>query len=172
MTLQHVLQALYQHGGYDILDIRTPTQVDRFGKVPACARAQEGGYSICVPYKTSRRWFEDGKMQEEEEPNEDFLYDVEDQFDKDAKIMVMDFDGQTAIEALELLDDNGFTNIVGVQGGFKKWFKAWDTKLKRRNLGEYQEHSWGEGECSTGIHASGAGFANQDAQSGDFWKSW
>jgi rhodanese-related sulfurtransferase len=167
------VQALYGHGGYIILDIRTPSQLDRFGKVPKVKRAVEGGYAVDVPYKLSKRRFEDGKSTETESDNPDFLAEVNQKFkNKDTKLLVLDFDGSHAIEALEALFENGFENIVGIQGGYKKWFKTWDNTLKRRNLGEYQEHSWGQGETSCGIHASGAGFENQDAASRDFWSGF
>ena len=48
-----------------------------------------------------------------------------------------------------------------------------DFNLRRRNFGEYQENyssgdQLGMGD-SCGVHASGAGFENQDRLSGDFW---
>lgn len=166
------MQALYDHGGYTILDIRTTAEVNRFGAVPNARRAKEGGTTVNIPFKNSKTWFEDGEQKTETSDNPDFLDQVSDQFDKDDKLLVLDFDGQAAIDALETLYENGFEQIVGIQGGYKTWFKTWDNKLKRRNLGEYQEHSWGDGRDSCGIHASGAGFENGDAQSKDFWSSF
>jgi rhodanese-related sulfurtransferase len=130
--------------------------------------------SVCIPYQFANRRFVDGEQVVELEPNTYFMEDVREVFpDKDINLLVMDFDGQSsAIDALEQLYEDGYENIVGVQGGYRNWFKTWDNKLKRRNLGEYQEHSWGQGETSCGIHASGAGFENQDAQSADFWKTF
>jgi rhodanese-related sulfurtransferase len=163
---------LYSHGGYTLLDIRTDVEVDKYGKVPV-SRAPEGGYAVCIPFALSSKRFEDGVVKVETSPNPDFLLEVEQSFPKETKLIVMDFDGQVyAMEALEMLFEAGYENIVGLQGGYRNWFRTWDNKLKRRNLGEYQEHSWGEGETSCGIHASGAGFENQDAQSADFWKGF
>ena len=167
------VQALYAHGGYNILDIRTKAQQDQFGQVPNHQRTRQGGKAIHVPYKTTRKYFEDGKQQVETQDNPDFWDIVDRKFQKDSPILVMDWDGATyGIEVLEGLDEEGFENIVGIKGGYKAWFKTWDQKLRRRNLGEYQEHGWGEGRDSTGIHASGAGFTNQDRASGDFWENW
>lgn len=166
-----LLQALYSHGGYVILDIRTNIEVDKYGMMPN-DRTSAG--SVCIPFFDAKRKFENGRSVEEKTENPFFLEDVIYEFpDKDENILVMDFDGNSgAVEALDLLFDEGYENIVGMQGGYKDWFRTWDNKMKRRNMGEYQEHSWGDGETSCGIHASGAGFANQDAQSADFWKSF
>ena len=168
------MQALYSHGGYQILDIRSQVEVDKYGKVPPSPnRPPSGGSTVCVPYTNSRKWFEDGQVQVETTPNPDFINEVQSRFRPESKLIVMDFDGQShALDALDELYDAGFEEIVGLQGGYRNWFRTWDNKLKRRNLGEYQEHSWGEGETSCGIHASGAGFENQDAQSADFWNSF
>ena len=166
------MQALYDHGGYTMLDIRTSDEVNRFGQIPTARRAREGGVSVRVPFKNVKKRFEDGKQQIETSDNPDFLDQVAAKFSKDTKLLILDFDGQAAIDALEALYEKGFDQIVGIQGGYKMWFKTWDNKLKRRNLGEYQEHSWGEGRDSLGIHASGAGFENGDAQSKDFWSSF
>eukprot|EP01025_Chloroclados_australasicus_P061092 TRINITY_DN7959_c0_g1_i3.p1 TRINITY_DN7959_c0_g1~~TRINITY_DN7959_c0_g1_i3.p1 ORF type:complete len:222 (+),score=40.10 TRINITY_DN7959_c0_g1_i3:48-668(+) len=164
-------RVLYSHGGYTILDIRNNNEIDKYGKVP---RDPRGGSSVCIPYQNARRWFEDGQVQTELTDNPDFLAEVEDTFPKDALLIVMDFDGQTcAMDALDQLFDAGYENIVGLQGGYRNWFRTWDNKLKRRVMGgEYSEHHWGEGETSCGIHASGAGFENQDAASADFWSSF
>lgn len=165
-------RVLYSHGGYTILDIRSEVEVDKYGKIPV-SRAPEGGKAVCVPFQLSRKWFENGAVQVETSANPDFISEVQGRFAPDAKLIVMDFDGQdNALDALDMLFDNGYEEIVGLQGGYRNWFRTWDNKLKRRNLGEYQEHSWGEGETSCGIHASGAGFENQDAQSADFWNNF
>lgn len=154
-----------------ILDIRNNIEVEKYGKMPN-DRTSAG--SVCIPFKLAKKRFEDGQVKLTEEDNPYFLEDVEFEFpDKSSKLIVMDFDGHScAMDALELLYEAGYEEIVGLQGGYKAWFKTWDNKLKRRNMGEYQEHSWGDGETSCGIHASGAGFANQDAQSADFWKDF
>lgn len=166
-----VLQALYSHGGYVILDIRTNIEVDKYGMMPN-DRTSAG--SVCIPFFDAKRTFQNGQSVEEKTENQYFMEDVEYEFpDKEELIMVMDFDGNSgAVEALDMLFDAGYENVVGMQGGYKDWFRTWDNKMKRRNMGEYQEHSWGEGGASCGIHASGAGFSNQDAQSADFWKSF
>ena len=54
------------------------------------------------------------------------------------------------------------TNIAGLKGGYYAWFRVFDNKLNRRNLGEYQEEMLGAGD-SGGIHASGAGFERSDS---------
>lgn len=73
-------------------------------------------------------------------------------------------DGQAySIDALMALEEAGYTNLVGIAGGYYEWFRYFDNKMVRRNLGEYQEKYDGEGESSCGIHASGAGFERVDA---------
>jgi rhodanese-related sulfurtransferase len=51
----------------------------------------------------------------------------------DAKILVACSDGRAySMEALEALDEMGYTNLVGLKGGYYAWFKVFDNKLNRR----------------------------------------
>lgn len=155
------MQCLYSKGGYIWFDVRHNVDIDRFGKVRD---------AICVPFLNAKKQFVDGETKVSTSPNADFLAAVQKKFPKkDVKLLVGDMKGECAIDALEMLDGVGYTNIVGLQGGYLAWMKTWDNKLLRRNLGEYQEDPYGEGGASCGIHASGAGFKNQDAASADFW---
>lgn len=97
-----LLQALYSHGNYAILDIRNNIEVEKYGKIPN-DRTSAG--SVCIPYKVAKKRFEDGQVKVEEEDNPYFLEDVEYEFpDKSTKLIIMDFDGSdTAMEALDTL---------------------------------------------------------------------
>lgn len=67
-----------------------------------------------------------------------------------------------SLDALEALDEAGYTNLAGLKGGYYAWFRVFDNKLNRRVFGEYQENYTHDGD-STGIHGSGAGFDRVDA---------
>eukprot|EP00951_Prasinocladus_malaysianus_P032406 scaffold315525_cov37-Prasinocladus_malaysianus.AAC.1 len=134
--------------------------------------------AIHVPYVKEKKRFVDGKMEIDSTPNEQWLDQVKQKIpNKEQKLIVVDLDGRTnAIDCLETLFEEGYENIVGLKGGFKTWFRTFDNKLRRRVFGEYAENyssydRLGSGD-SGGIHASGAGFANQDRLSGDFWDNF
>lgn len=80
----------------------------------------------------------------------------------DHPLLVACSDGRTySIDALMALEEAGYTNIVGLRGGFYSWFSVWDNKLGRRRTGEYAETYTHDGD-SCGIHSSGAGFEKMD----------
>ena len=81
---------------------------------------------------------------------------------KEHKILIGCSDGSTySIDALEALDEAGYTNIVGLRGGYYAWHDRWDNKLRRRTNGEAVEVYSADGD-SCGIHSSGAGFERVD----------
>lgn len=67
-------------------------------------------------------------------PNEKFQEQIAKRFpDKAAKILVACSDGRSySMEALETLDEMGYTNLVGLKGGYYAWFRVFDNKLNRR----------------------------------------
>lgn len=66
--------------------------------------------------------------------NEKFEDQIAKRFpDKSAKILVACSDGRSySMEALETLDEMGYTNLVGLKGGYYAWFRVFDNKLNRR----------------------------------------
>lgn len=154
--------------GYIFLDVRPQLEYDSIGSVKG---------SVHIPFVTAKKRFEDGKMIVDLEDNMQFEAQVEKRFpDKSQTMMVADSNGQKYLmEVLEILDDMGYTNLVAVKGGFMNWYKHWDNKLNRRRHAEFKENNDTydpnfDGD-SCGIHASGAGFQNGDATSGDFWQN-
>eukprot|EP00355_Strombidium_rassoulzadegani_P009541 CAMPEP_0168614284 /NCGR_PEP_ID=MMETSP0449_2-20121227/3893_1 /TAXON_ID=1082188 /ORGANISM="Strombidium rassoulzadegani, Strain ras09" /LENGTH=257 /DNA_ID=CAMNT_0008654955 /DNA_START=87 /DNA_END=860 /DNA_ORIENTATION=- len=159
---------LYKEAGYVWLDIRS----DRLRDVGAVRN------SIHVPFSFDKKRFVDGKMEVDVTINDNWLEQLHKKIpNKETCIMVADMDGRThAIDALEMMFDDGYENIVGIKGGFKTWFRTFDYNLRRRVFGEYAENfstydRLGSGD-SCGIHSSGAGFKNQDRLSGDFWDNF
>lgn len=96
--------------------------------------------------------------------NPDFIKQVEKKIpDKETFIIVGCSDGTAyTMDALQLLDDAGYINLVGLKGGFYTWFRTWDTNLRRRRGDGYTEAYDGEGSDSCGVHATGAGFERAD----------
>ena len=54
-------------------------------------------------------------------PNDSFLLVVEDIFEKDAKIIIGDEDGERSEGAADALIDAGFENVSVMLGGLKQW---------------------------------------------------
>jgi hypothetical protein len=53
-------------------------------------------------------------------------------------------DGSTySMDALVALDDAGYTNLVGLKGGYYRWTKTFDNNLRRRR---------GDGYTEVGLH--------------------
>lgn len=149
-------RCLYSNGGYTYLDVRSALEVDEVGKVKD---------SVNIPFVICTRVYDaqEGKKVIKKEDNTEFISQVQRKFpNRDAKLLVACSNGrQYSIDALEQLDEAGYTNIVGLRGGYTAWFRTWDNKLGRRRTGEYQENYMHDGD-SGGIHASGAGFDRVD----------
>ncbi len=162
-------QVLYLEGGYKFLDVRSDRERD-LGSIKG---------SIHVPFSQDKKSWSGTEVQitKTQVKPEDWLAAVNRKVrDKKTKLILHDMNGDVAIDCLELMFENGYENIVGLNGGFKPWFKTFDFNLRRRNFGEYQENynstdQLGSGD-SCGIHSSGAGFENQDRLSGDFWDNF
>merc|ERR1712232_314673 len=149
--------------GYTWLDVRTDQEWDE-GHIPE-------GIAEHVPLiiagsrrfdsETGTRVFKDQKA------NPSFIRNVQDIFpNKDAKILVACSDSRSrAMMALEALDEAGYTNIVGIKGGYLAWQKIYDSKFRRRRTGEVSEVFGHEGDTA-GIHGSGAGIGAWEAAGG------
>lgn len=138
--------------GYQWLDVRTQAE-------------REEGFvlqSKNVPIIDAvKRWDSDAgeKVFKNMKKNFDFVRQVEKFFpDKNTKIVIQCSDGRKrALAALMALDDAGYSNIVGLKGGFNAWSLKFDNKLNRRMpIDGYKEVVTHEG--STGIHGAGASF--------------
>jgi hypothetical protein len=92
--------------------------------------------------------------------NPDFIKQFQRKFPaKDSLLLIGCSDGRSySMDALEALDEAGYTHIVGMKGGYYSWYKVFDNNLRRRRGDGYTEKYDGEGSDSCGIHASGAGF--------------
>lgn len=149
-------RCLIERGDYTYLDVRPALELDAVGKFKGCV-------NIPVVNATWKWDAEQGKKVAEKEDNLDFIAQIEKRFpDKDAGLVVGCSDGRTySIDALELLDEAGYWNLVGLKGGFNSWFRVFDNKGNRRRTGEYAEEYSHDGD-SCGIHSSGAGFDKVD----------
>lgn len=166
-------RALFSTYGSIFLDIRSAYERENTGRCP-------GSMNIELIHN-ERKWDSAaGAKIVKQEANKNFLSDVAKKIpDKTTEILVVCSDGRDrAIQALELLDDNGYNNIVGIRGGFNKWFQTFDNKLTRRREDGYKEDYSGIGETACGIHGTGAGFDRMDAvekmpwQDDTEWMDW
>lgn len=150
-------RCLMERGGYVYLDVRPSPELDAVGKV-------KGSVNVPIMNGTFKYNAELRKKELIKEDNPDFVRMVEKKFpNKEAKLIVADSDGRTyAIEALEALDEAGYTNMVGLKGGFYSWYRVFDNNGRRRRNGEYAEQYTHDGD-SCGIHSSGAGFERVDS---------
>lgn len=150
-------RALYSDGGYTYLDVRSEDEYDADGKVPN---------AVNIPLiNTKRKWNLDTMVLEvEQSANPEFLNQIKAKFpDKDTPLLISCSDGtQRCIQALILLDGEGYTNIVGLKGGFIKWFETFDSKLIRRKHVHYETVYQADGDAM-GIHSTGAGFSRVDS---------
>jgi len=149
-------RCLYSNGGYTYLDVRSALEVEEVGKVKD---------SVNIPFVICTRVYDAAEKKKviKKENNADFVAQVQKRFpSKEAKLLVACSNGrQYSIDALEALDEAGYTNLVGLRGGYTAWFRTFDNKLQRRRYGEYEENYSHDGD-SGGIHASGAGFDRVD----------
>eukprot|EP00955_Chlamydomonas_euryale_P092873 364743-Chlamydomonas_euryale.AAC.72 len=135
--------------GYIFLDVRTDLETEQSGKLRNC---------VHVPFRIAKkRWDSDqGKSVVTVSDNENFLRDVMQKIPDKSKaaLLVADADGRSGgMEALEVLDRAGYENLVGVVGGFRKFWRVWDAKLARRPArGAFREDPWSNGS-SQGIFA-------------------
>lgn len=149
-------RALVSSLGWTYLDVRSKLETEDVGKVKIAVNIP------CV--NCTKKWnSEQGKKVIQKEENEAFLDMVQKRFpDKESKIVVGCSNGrQYTMDVLLALDEEGYTNLAGLKGGFYAWNAVFDGKLNRRRVGEYAETYNHDGD-SAGIHSSGAGFPKMD----------
>eukprot|EP00746_Dinoflagellata_sp_MGD_P007650 gnl/MRDRNA2_/MRDRNA2_115179_c0_seq1.p1 gnl/MRDRNA2_/MRDRNA2_115179_c0~~gnl/MRDRNA2_/MRDRNA2_115179_c0_seq1.p1 ORF type:complete len:345 (+),score=83.18 gnl/MRDRNA2_/MRDRNA2_115179_c0_seq1:79-1113(+) len=148
--------------GYTWLDVRTPIEYGE-GSVPGAVNIPIVTGSRRFDSETNTRLFK----KENQQPNVDFIKEVEKKFpDKSAKLLIACSDArQRAISALEALDEAGYTNIVGVKGGYMKFHLLYDAKMNRRRKDGFVEDYMGKGDAG-GIHGTGAGTGAWEAAGG------
>mmetsp|Transcript_5033 Transcript_5033/g.17459 ORF Transcript_5033/g.17459 Transcript_5033/m.17459 type:complete len:276 (-) Transcript_5033:71-898(-) len=150
---------LFKEAGYKFLDVRSALEVDREGKIPN---------SIYVPVDHwDYKWNSEKQMKLVQKfENEEFCDEVEKKIpDKKTPLLVfcsgVPSQGEMrAILALEALDEMEYENIVYMKGGYTAFTLKFDSKLVRRVVGGFASVTNHGG--TTGIHDSGAGFANEN----------
>jgi len=150
------VRVLLDHG-YKWLDVRSKPEYDEERTVG----------SVNIPIINATKKFNTETRDKElvqGKKNEDFMKQVEKKFPKkDAYILVGCSDGRNrAIQALQLLDEAGYTNIVGIKGGFNKYYTTFDAKNRRRVIDVMESVYTADGDPA-GIHDSGAQFDRMDA---------
>jgi len=174
---------LFAADGYDVLDVRSDAEIEFVGNFPTARKNKEVGDRFhCIPLINAVRKYdaEVGAKVYVQSKNESFKEQVEKTFpDKEAKIIVSCSDSRDrAIQALELLDEMGYVNIVGLKGGYNMWNRQWDQNMRRRNLPGNFKEEFGHKAEGMGVHGTGASFQNQDAfQYADWrdstkWMDW
>lgn len=147
--------------GYKYVDVRPAFEWDDAGHAVQ---------AVSVPVMNmERKWSsEEQKKVSIKSENTDFVKQFEKKFpDKDTPILIGCSTGTAySMNALEQLDDAGYTNLVGLKGGYYAWTRVWDTKLSRRRTDKFVE-DYSHGADSAGIHATGAGFENLNKE--DSW---
>ncbi|KAK9902888.1 hypothetical protein WJX75_009856 [Coccomyxa subellipsoidea] len=149
-------RVLYSEDGYTYLDVRPALEYEDVGRVKG---------SVNIPMMIAKRVYdpEQKKKVVKKEENPNWIEQVKKKFpDTETKLLIGCSDGRTySMDALMALDEEGYTNIVGLKGGYYGWFRVFDNKLGRRKNGEYAEQYTHDGD-SCGIHSSGAGFERVD----------
>lgn len=150
-------RALYSDLGYTYLDVRPALEIEEVGKFKG---------AVNIPLKNMTKKYNTETRQKEyiKDDNRDFISTVKRRYPKtDHPLLIGCSDGKAySIDALEALDDAGYTNIVGLKGGYYAWFAVFDNNLRRRRGDGYTEDHMAEGGDSCGIHSSGAGFERMD----------
>lgn len=150
-------RVLFSDGGYTYMDVRPTVECDDVGKIRGCVNVPI--VNVTRKYDSSQ-----GKKVSSSKPNNNFVNDVKKRFPKkDTKLLIGCSNGtKYSLDALEALDEAGYSHIVGLKGGYYAWFSVFDHKLNRRRVGgEYAETYTHDGD-TCGIHASGAGFEKAD----------
>ena len=166
---------LFAADDYDVLDVRSKAEIEYVGNYPTAKKNRAVGERFhMIPLINAKRKY-DSKAGEKvyvQTKNEAFKEEIERTFpDKDAKIIVSCSDGRNrAIQALELLDEMGYANIVGLRGGYNMWNRQWDQNMRRRNLPGAFKEEFGHKAEGMGVHGTGATFQNQDAFQYADWK--
>jgi rhodanese-related sulfurtransferase len=166
---------LFAADGYDVLDVRSEAEIEFVGNFPTARKNKEVGVRFhCIPLINAVRKYDSevGAKVYVQSKNESFKEKIEQTFpDKEAKIIITCSDSRDrAIQALELLDEWGYVNIVGLKGGYNMWNRQWDQNMRRRNLPGNFKEEFSHGAEGMGVHGTGASFQNQDAFQYADWK--
>jgi rhodanese-related sulfurtransferase len=145
-------------GGYTFLDVRSEPEFESDGN-------PRGAINIPL-IDTKKRWnLETGEITYEQTANPNFVAQVEKKFpnkETDALLIVCSTGTARAIQCLQLLDEAGYVNIVGLKGGFNKWSTMFTPKLDRRGTDvKYTTVYQSDGDA-LGVHTTGAGFGKTD----------
>jgi rhodanese-related sulfurtransferase len=122
-------RVLWSSDGYTIVDLRSEFEREEEGTITA-----ESG-SIHIPLISAEKVYnaELDKKVILQQPNPQFLEQINSCFSPDDKFIVMDSDGKDrALQALALLDKAGYTSSVCMRGGYNTWQVAFDQQLQRR----------------------------------------
>ena len=166
---------LFAADGYDVLDVRSQAEIEFVGNFPTTKKNKEVGARFhCIPLINAVRTYDAVKKEKVyvQTVNKDFKAMIEKTFpDKNAKIIVSCSYGRNrSIQTLELLDEMGYVNIVGLRGGYNLWNRQWDQNMRRRNLPGNFKEEYSHGAEGMGVHGTGASFQNQDAFQYADWK--
>jgi len=150
-------RCLQMSGGYTVLDVRSQMETDKDGIIPGSAFA---------PLINVKRMYDaaTGGYTYAQTRNEDFMKQVRKRAGgPETKLLVLCDDGtDRAIQALEILDSEGYESIVGIKGGYQFWNAVWDPRgRRRRGQTQYATINDADGDAS-GIHAAGNGFKPMD----------
>ena len=55
----------------------------------------------------------------------------------DAKLLLVCRKGDLGIQSANILEEQGYTSVCGVQGGFDGWMERWTTSGRRRIVGKF-----------------------------------
>lgn len=149
-------RVLLDHG-YIWLDVRSKAEAEEERIVG----------SVNIPLINATKKFDSevgDRVLKQGKKNPDFMSQIEKKFkNKEQKILVGCSGGRNrAIQALQMLDEAGYTNIVGIKGGFNKYFSTFDAKNRRRVVDIMESVYSADGDAA-GIHDSGAHFDRMDA---------
>eukprot|EP00667_Euglena_gracilis_P002116 EG_transcript_2117 len=126
---------LWKLDGYSILDIRSEMEGSE-GRI----RGPNKG-SIDFPLFNARARYDArlGQKVVDQEPNGQWLEQVQARFPRDAKLIVMCSDGrQRTAQAVALLEAAGYRNVVAMAGGYKAWDQLFDRALALRSPQQQQ----------------------------------
>ena len=122
-------RVLWESSGYDALDVRCDWEREDRGSI----KAQKG--SVHIPMFRSKKVYdaEADKDVIKQEVNPAWMEQVKARFaDPESKLIVMCSDGSRRTQqALEALEQEGYSNVVGLQGGFNRWDETFDVALQR-----------------------------------------
>jgi rhodanese-related sulfurtransferase len=103
----HEVQALVASGAYAYVDVRSPEEY--------AAAHPEGAVNVPVWLKDSSGGFV---------PNPAFLSDFKSRFDSSAQLCVGCASGKRSQAAIAMLQPEGYSDLINVEGGFSAWAGA------------------------------------------------